>query len=169
MMAGTPTATPIWVKQGANYHLRQKALTRERKLERLGVADYAKTFEKPVQLPSLGLHGFVDLVLTGKGEVCPVEFKLNDKPPVRGARQQLIAYGFALEEMGIGSFDRGFILCGSQGKTYKQERKENSFKELQDLVGDVRKALSSPFLPYSDAQKNKCTQCEYLAHCNDRV
>lgn len=168
MTAGTPAPSPLWVRQGVEHHQRQRRLTRPRKLRALGLANAERHFEIPLESERLGLHGIVDLVLLTDEEVVPVEFKLQDAPPTRAICLQLLAYGLLGEEEYVRPFRRGLVICGSRSRTYPIQRTRKLEDRLEKTLICLRQDRSSPVLPPSSAQANKCTQCEYLAHCNDR-
>ena len=168
MRAGTPVASPLWVRQGVEHHQRQRRLTRPRKLKRLGLEDAERRFEVALESERLGLHGVVDLVLSTPGEVVPVEFKIQDAPPTRAIRLQLLAYGLLAEEAYNLPFERGLVIAGTRSRTYPVPGTDSLKEELFRYLASLRRDQASPVLPPSDAQENKCTQCEYLASCNDR-
>lgn len=168
LAAGTPAASPLWVRQGVEHHRRQRRLTRPRKLRALGLADAERRFEVSLESERFGLHGIVDLVLLTDDEVVPVEFKLQNAPPTRAICLQLLAYGLVAEAEYMRPFRRGLVICGSRSRTYPIQRTPDLENRLEQTLAHLRRDRASPVLPPSSAQANKCTQCEYLPHCNDR-
>lgn len=168
MAAGTPAPSPLWVRQGVEHHQKQPRLTRPRKLRTLGLPGAERRFEVPLESATLALHGIVDLILLTEDEVVPVEFKLQDAPPTQAICLQLLAYGLLAEEGFERPFRRGLVICGSRSRTYPVKRTGKLEERLGETLVHLREDRSSPVLPPSSAQANKCTQCEYLPHCNDR-
>jgi CRISPR-associated exonuclease Cas4 len=150
------------------HHYKQPRLTRPRKLRTLGLAEAERRFEVLLESATLGLHGIVDLVLLMEDEVVPVEFKLQDAPPTHAICMQLLAYGLLGEEGFERQFSRGLVICGSRSRTYPVKRTARLEEQLGETLARLREDRFSPVLPPSSAQANKCTQCEYLPHCNDR-
>ncbi len=168
MRNGTPVPEPMWVRQGTEHHLRQRRLTRTRKLARLGLDTAERCFEISLSDDELGIQGVVDLLLVERHEVVPVEFKLQDAPPTTAIQLQLIAYGLMAEKVFDRPFRRGLVISGSRTRTYPVKRSRSLERRCRKVIDNLRYDLGAPFLPPSSAQLNKCTQCEYLPRCNDR-
>jgi CRISPR/Cas system-associated exonuclease Cas4 (RecB family) len=59
-------------------------------------------------------------------------------------------------------------LFEKNAKTIPIKVEENIKLELIDLVEKIIKMIKIENLPYSSAEDEKCTQCEFLNYCNDR-
>jgi CRISPR-associated exonuclease Cas4 len=159
---------PIYVEQGRNFERRQQLLSRSRTLMRFGVDEGSLYFNQPVRSESLKLHGIVDAVLLTKGDVSPIEMKLEAKNPARGHLLQLAAYGMLLEEKFERPANVGFIMTGKEGRVIPVINLRDYRAEVADIVTTILGDLELGLLPPTRATMAKCEQCEYLAFCNDR-
>ena len=81
---------------------------------------------------------------------------------------QLIAYGILAEKIYDKKFDLGFVLFEKNAKTIPIEIKQFQKEELIQIADEIIKMIQSEKLPYSSADDEKCTQCEFENYCNDR-
>ena len=81
----------------------------------------------------------------------------------------MVGYGLLLERRFSIPFKRGFIVYSNNIKfhqiTFNEKLKEDFFK----TVKEIEKIEELGILPYSSADENRCSQCEYLNYCDDRI
>ena len=82
---------------------------------------------------------------------------------------QVIGYGILLERRYNLEFKRGFIIYSNNIKFYPinvtKTLKDDFFKTIEKIKNIIDKGN----LPFSSASENKCSQCEYLNFCDDRI
>ena len=158
-----------WVRQGVEFHDRQKEVFRHRTLKRFGLQAARRYFHYPVRSERWCLHGVVDCVLETEDEAFAVEIKLAGRAPSRGSILQVAAYGMLLPEAMGKPCRRAFVVLQRQGKTWPvvidTKRIEAVLRIRDEIIANLQAALF-PDSPASDAQ---CCQCEYLNYCNDRT
>lgn len=165
---GLQPATPLWVKQGEDYHAKQQELFKRRNLSRFGLEQAIWHFELSLWHNDLSFHGKPDALLELDEEVIPLEFKMTGSKPLPSQIVQLTAYGL-LAEKSMGKIcKRGFLLYEERGKTHEiifdELRKQKVFEVAMRILDNE----SRPLLPDSSAGEHQCGQCEYLNYCNDR-
>ncbi len=165
---GISPETPLWVKQGQDYHARQERLTRDRTLKRFGLDRATRHFRMRLSSERLGVHGIADAVLETETHVYPVEFKTEFSHAARGQLLQLTVYGLMAEEMKGKRFAAGFLLYGHKGKTRKVERSDDLTNDVERTLEAIRRNLAAARMPESPATAPQCGQCEYFNYCNDR-
>jgi CRISPR-associated exonuclease Cas4 len=165
---GITPETPLWVKQGEDYHERQERLTRDRTLRRFSLDHATRQFRVRLSSTRLSIHGIADAVLETVTEVYPVEFKTELSVAGRGQILQLMAYGMMAEEMQRKHFAAGFLLYGQKGKTRRIERTDALSSDAERVLNEIRRNLATARMPESSACAPQCGQCEYFNYCNDR-
>lgn len=164
----TPKVSPVWVKEGESHHKKQAELFKRRTLARFGLED--AEFKSNVNLShdEFKFYGICDGLIVSKTNIYPVEIKLHGTKPTYAQKMQLIAYGILAEKKYNKVFDLGFILFEKNGKTIPIKVEENDKKKVVDLVHEIIEMIQIARLPYSSADDEKCTQCEFENYCNDR-
>jgi CRISPR-associated exonuclease Cas4 len=165
---GITPETPLWVRQGQDYHQRQERLTRDRTLKRFGLAQAVRHFRMRLNSSELGIHGVADAVLETSDAVFPVEFKTEFSEAGRGQLLQLAAYGLMAEETLTKPFEAGFLLYGAKGKTRRIKRTDPLVNDVGRALAAIRQNLAAARMPESPASVPQCGQCEYFNYCNDR-
>ena len=74
-----------------------------------------------------------------------------------------------LEEKYSTNITKGFILYGKKGKTIPIEITQGRRKTVLDFLEKIISSGNKGVIPASDASTNKCSQCEYLNFCADRM
>ncbi|MCC5816494.1 MAG: CRISPR-associated protein Cas4 [Leptospira sp.] len=159
---------PIWTEQGQSFHSELEKLIIRRIPEKFGFNN--PSMEKRVNVVSeqLGLNGIVDFIFYNDTYVVPIEFKISGKKPTRGQELQLLAYGYALEEMKGLQFERGYFVMGSSKKPIAVFPNDFKRDEIINIRSSILQTYETMLMPESPASIHKCTQCEYLNLCNDR-
>ena len=162
-----PKVSPIWVKEEA-HHKKQTELFKRRTLSRFGLID--AEFKNNVTLSGddLNFYGICDGLIVSQTHIYPVEIKLHGDKPTKAQRMQLIAYGILAEKKFAKTFDLGFVLYEKNGKTVPIKVSENDKQEVITKVNEIIEMILVGKLPYSSADDEKCTQCEFENYCNDR-
>lgn len=163
-----PKVSPIWVKEGESHHKKQAELFKRRTLLRFGLENAA--FKNNVNLSNeaFNFYGICDGLIISDTHIYPVEIKLHGDKPTKAQKMQLIAYGILAEKKFERVFDLGFILYEKNAKTIPVKINEQDKQEVVTKVDEIRKMIQAGRLPYSSADDEKCTQCEFENYCNDR-
>jgi len=160
---------PLHVEIGKEYHNLQYKLTKHRKFKKLNINYHKVLKEYYIEDEELGVNGKVDLVFVCNDEIIPVEFKFIEKKPSYAYMLQVIGYGILLERRYNLEFKRGFIIYSNNIKFYPinvtKTLKDDFFKTIEKIKNIIDKGN----LPFSSASENKCSQCEYLNFCDDRI
>ena len=160
---------PKHIELGNDYHLLQYQLTKNRKFKKLKI-DYEKILtEFYLENKELNINGIVDLAFICKDEIIPVEYKFIENKPSFAYILQTVGYGILLEKEFKKPFKRGFIIYSNNIKFYQiilDEKLKNNFSKT---LKNIEKILENGILPNSSASEAKCSQCEYLNYCDDRI
>ncbi len=159
-----------WVDLGVDFHSTVEKLLKRRDLTRLSAKpDYVLKTEVDLYSKKMHMHGSCDGVIFFGENAIALEIKDNDYFNVNiGTKMQLIAYAMLIEEQFKVTVDNCFILLPSSKsikikKTLEDER--IVFNTIADIEIDCKKGV----LPKSCCNENKCTQCEFLNFCADRL
>ena len=163
-----PKVSPVWVKEGENHHKKQAELFKRRTLTRFHLED--ALFKSNINLSheDFNFYGICDGLIISNTNIYPIEIKLHGIKPTKAQKMQLIAYGILAEKIYDKKFDLGFILFEKNAKTIPIEIRQSQKEELIQIVDEIIKMIQSEKLPYSSADDEKCTQCEFENYCNDR-
>ena len=101
-------------------------------------------------------------------QVYKIVGKLHGQKPTKAQKMQLIAYGVLAEKIYKKDFNLGFISFEKNAKTVPINVNNDMKQEVQKIVNEIINLIKSEKLPYSNAEDEKCTQCEFLNYCNDR-
>ncbi len=166
---GVKPPSPVWVKLGTDFHDRQKILSKNRAFRHFNLFSAERLFDKHLVSRELGVHGIADLILMARDELCPVEFKMNAGRPHKGQIIQLAAYGMIAEEMYSRPLKRGFIITGRRAVTIPVVMDEGVRDMVVEGIRLLKKIIYDGRMPLSSASIEKCTQCEFINYCNDRL
>lgn len=160
---------PKHIDLGNKYHNLQYKLTKHRKFKKLNINYKKILIEKYLENEQLNIDGIVDLAFICEDEVIPVEFKFIEKKPSFSYILQVVGYGILLEKEFNLPFKRGFIIFSNNIKFYpiifNDKLKNDFFKTIEE----IEKIVQLGIFPNSNADENKCSQCEYLNYCDDRI
>ena len=163
-----PKVSPIWVKEGEDYHKSQEKLFKRRTLSRFNLenADFWQNVN--LSYSDLNFYGICDALIISDTNIYPIEIKLHGQKPTKAQKMQLIAYGVLAEKIYKKDFNLGFISFEKNAKTVAINIDIKMKQEVQKIVNEIINLIKSEKLPYSNAEDEKCTQCEFLNYCNDR-
>lgn len=160
---------PRHTQLGKEYHQLQYKLIKHRRFKKLNI-DYKNILtEKYLENEQLGINGKVDMAFICEKEVVPVEFKFIEKKPSYAYILQLAGYGILLEKEFNIPFNRGFIIYSNNIKFYKIVFNEKIKDDFLKTIDNIKEIVKRGILPYSSANENKCSQCEYINYCDDRI
>lgn len=165
-------ATPSWVKHGIRYHEVQQALSKRRNLGRYGLNESYRLTRINIGLVGKRwpVHGICDALLESPDALCPIEMKSGEQlVHIAGARIQLIAYAFMLEERYNKPVNKGFVLYGNRGKVYEVTIDEIARTWAHRILIALLDDMERYTLPDSPASATQCNQCEYQNFCADRL
>ena len=163
-----PKVSPIWVKEGENYHKSQEKLFKKRTLARFKLENASFWQNVNLSYSDLNFYGICDALIISDTNIYPVEIKLHGQKPTKAQKMQLIAYGVLAEKIYKKDFNLGFISFEKNAKTVPINVDIKMKQEVQKIVNEIINLIKSEKLPYSNAEDEKCTQCEFLNYCNDR-
>ena len=160
---------PKHVKLGEEYHNLQDNMLHSRKFKKLNI-NYEKILNNEyLSDEKLNISGIVDLAFITKDNVIPIEFKNITKKYSYGHILQLVGYGLLLEKKYNKAFEYGYIIFGNNLKFYKIKITNKHKKDFFDVVNKIDYIIENEIFPNSSANENKCSQCEYLNFCDDRI
>lgn len=163
--------TPLWVKNGVDFHEKTAMLQKRRKLTKFNLSGKGE-FKSNIFLKSTlyGIHGIADgILIMENGEIIPLEFKAQQNfIASRGHILQLTGYAILLEEKFQRKVKQGFILYGQRGKTMHVEFTEERKNKVIEVTQKIISSFETGLLPDSPATSAQCGQCEFLNFCGDR-
>lgn len=162
-----------WVERGKKAHIDIERLMKRRDLARIGLSKlYNLKQEISLSSEKLHIHGICDGFIETKDpkHFFPFEIKSSPTPqPSRSAALQLCAYAMMLEEHLGSQIKTGFILCGIKTKVYPIQLNEQIREETISCINRIIEDCDLSIVPDSDANEGKCSQCEFLNFCADRL
>jgi len=160
---------PKHVQLGSDYHTLQNKLIKHRRFKKLKINYTDIITEQYIEDKELGIGGIVDLFFICKDEVVPIEFKFIEKKPSFSNILQVVAYGLILEKEYNLPFKKAYIIYSNNIKFYKVEDIQKYKKSLFKTINEINEIVQLGILPDSSANEHKCSQCEYLNFCDDRL
>ncbi|WED21078.1 CRISPR-associated protein Cas4 [Vibrio sp. JC009] len=165
---GLKVPSPLWVKQGLEYHQRETMLSQSRTLSRYKASEGKLQFDVVLKSEKMGIHGLADAVLFCQDQSYVVEFKLDCIKPTRGQILQLTAYASMVEEFFGVTVSKGFISYGTKGKVHQINFAPENYRQLKVALEHIQQMQNTQLMPDTSASYAQCEQCEYLNFCNDR-
>lgn len=160
---------PKHVSLGQEYHQLQNHLTKSRKFKKLQIDYKELLIEKHLESRVLNINGIVDLAFICDDEVIPVDFKFIEKKPSYAYMLQVVGYGMLLEEKFKKPFKRGFIIYSRNIKFYNITFNQRLKRDFLQTIKKIEKIVDDEIFPHSSASENRCSQCEYINYCDDRI
>ena len=158
----------FFVKEGENYHKSQEKLFKRRTLSRFNLENADFWQNVTLSYSDLNFYGICDALIISDTNIYPIEMKLHGQKPTKAQKMQLIAYGVLAEKIYKKDFNLGFISFEKSAKTVPINVDIKMKQDVQKTVNEIINLIKSEKLPYSNAEDEKCTQCEFLNYCNDR-
>lgn len=163
--------TPIYPRQvslGIDYHKLQNEMLSHRKFKKFNINYQEIINEKYLENTTLNICGKVDLAFICDDEIIPIEFKNIEHKPNFSHIMQLCGYGILLEKEYNKKFEKAYVVHSNNMKFYEITITNTHLKNFYKVLESINEILNNDILPNSDADKNKCLQCEYLNYCDDR-
>jgi CRISPR-associated exonuclease Cas4 len=162
-----PVTYPMQI--GTTEHEVFSVLERRRSFKRYGLSHGERRFHVPLQAPSLGLTGVLDMLIITHERAFPVEFKHTVQRLNMNAKYQLVAYAMMVEECMSKSVECGFIYrILKQNVTVIPISRAMREKVLYALE-DMRVMIAQERLAEPPRQRGKCVECEFRRYCRDVI
>lgn len=161
---------PLHVNMGLEFHKMQTKLSKNRKFQKLKIDFEYILMDKYFEDEKLGICGKVDLALICKDEIVPIEFKFaNNKKPAYSHILQLFGYGKLLSDNFDKDFKQAVIIYDKYVKIFKIQITKKLEQDFLNTLNKIKQIKENNLLPQSSASEAKCTQCEYINYCDDRI
>jgi len=166
LLGGRRPAT-FKMDEGTRAHEEEGRRELRRSLRAYGLDSGERQFDVSLRSERLGLSGRLDMVIAGKNEVIPVDFKHGTAPPGRNHRYQLTAYALLVEEVWRRPVRRGFIglipLRRAVPVAITPAMREEVLREMRE----ARRMISLEEMPPPTRVRGRCTDCEFRRWCGD--
>jgi CRISPR-associated exonuclease Cas4 len=148
----------------------QEKLSKNRKFTKLNIEYEDVIMDKYFEDEKIGIAGKIDLALICKDEIIPIEFKdVETKKPTYSHILQLYGYGYLLSKNYNLDFKQAFIIYQNNIKLHHINITSKIKNDFFDTVDKIKQILDDDILPNSSANETKCSQCEYINFCDDRI
>ncbi|HIC91670.1 MAG TPA: CRISPR-associated protein Cas4 [Syntrophaceae bacterium] len=166
-----PNFRPITYKmeEGKLKQKEEERLEKRRSLSRFDLKEGEKHYNLKIFSQRLGLSGHLDMAISTKREVIPVDFKdgsFSKEPYVPlHHKYQLICYGFLLEEYFRKPSLRGFIHSLEDKKTREISFTEGAKSFTYTALRKIRHMISAESMPPPTRHFGRCRECEFKQIC----
>ena len=113
------------------------------------------------------MTGVLDLLIETESGAYPVEFKSTTQRLDLNAKCQLTAYAMMLEECRDVKVTGGFIYRIPTERITPVTISESLREKTRRALRDIRRMLSTEWMPPPTPQRGKCVECEFRRFCND--
>jgi CRISPR-associated exonuclease Cas4 len=131
------------------------------------MADAERVFEPDLYSERLHLSGRPDLVLIGRDESVPVEFKLTDREPGANQLAQLGVYALLIDETNWPPARRGFVRLIPSRRTFELSLDAELRRTILRSLAAMREVLVADERPAATPVRSRCRACEYRRFCPD--
>jgi len=161
---------PRHISLGEDYHKLQEALSKNRKFIKLNIDYKDIILDTYIENEDLNLCGKLDLLLICDDEIIPIEFKWTDnKKPSYSHILQLYGYGLIASKEYEKNFTKSMIVYSNNMKIFNINITDKIKDDFFKIVKSIENIVKESILPNSNADDIKCSQCEYLNFCDDRI
>lgn len=165
-----PLVRPTTYKMEASLEMHDKAASDEarRSLRAYGLSEGERRYDVTLVSERLGLSGRMDMVIVlGKQEAIPVDYKLSRHGEARHFHQQLAAYAELIEENWQIAVRRGFLYLLPERRAEEVKLTSRLRVGLRGQVVQMRQMIASQAMPEPTTAKARCINCEFRRFCND--
>jgi CRISPR-associated exonuclease Cas4 len=155
------------MEQGKIAEAQIDELEKRRKLREYRLAEGIRRFHVWIESKRLGLSGKLDLLIESPEGLFPVDFKLTTGRPHRNHVMQLCGYARLLEEVYQREITKGFVYLIPQNDAVIFDLTEDRKREVDQLIGDIRRMIEQERMPPPTPVRNRCADCEYRNYCGD--
>lgn len=155
------------MEHGKSAQVRLERLEGRRKLARYGLAGGRRHFGLYLRSKRLGLGGRMDLMIEMKAACFPVDFKFTTGRPHRNHRYQLGGYALLIEEAYGKTVETGFVYLIPQDDAAVCPLSPELKADCRRVLGEIRGMIEGERMPGPNANRNRCTDCEYQNYCRD--
>ena len=166
LLGGRRPAT-FKMDEGIRAHVEETRREARRSLRAYGLDEGKRQFDVSLRSERLGLAGRLDMVIEGKGEVIPVDFKHGTAQPGRNHRYQLTAYALLVEEIWKRPVRRGFISLIPLKQAVCRPITATMREEVLRTIARVRQMIAREQVPPPTRMRGRCRDCEFRRWCND--
>lgn len=164
---------PIYPRQvslGEEYHELQEELSKNRKFIKLNINYKEVLLDTYIENEELNLCGKLDLLFICEKEIIPVEFKWTDnRKPSYSHILQLYGYGLIASKEYKKDFTKSIISYSNNMKIFNIKITDKIKDDFLKILKAIEQVERNNILPNSNADDKKCSQCEYLNFCDDRI
>lgn len=164
-----PLERPVTFKMehGQTAEDRERDLEKRRTLHRYGLAEGQRDFNAALHSQTLALSGRVDLLVTTRTEIVPVEFKYTEDEPSENHYLQVTAYAMIAEKQYSATVPYGIICRLTDGETWRVEATADRRRRVQEMLDEIRNMIEHERFPEAPANRGKCVDCEFRRFCAD--
>ena len=166
-----PTVRPTTFKMEAGQVAHRDEADREkrRSLRTYRLGDGERVFDEWLEDEELGLRGKLDMAITRRDEVIPVEYKHSPGRLGHHVILQLVGYGLLLERWRGVPAQRGFVYYIPARRAREIPFDVDLKREVHDLVTGIEAMVEAERTPPPTPQRSRCEICEFRRFCNDVV
>ena len=155
------------MEEGKRAGERTEELEERRSLRAYGLRDGERHFNIDLQSSRLALIGKLDMAITQRHEVIPVEFKNTYSRPGLNHKYQLTAYALLCEEHFQKPARRGFIYLIPTKKPVEIPFTPETRRFTVQLLNRIRRMLDREQIPPPTRSRGRCRDCEFRRWCWD--
>lgn len=165
-----PLLRPLTYKMEASLEQHEKAAEDEarRSLRAYGLSEGERRFDVALASERLGLSGRMDMVIVlGKTEAIPVDYKLSRRGDARQYHQQLAAYAELIEDVWQIPVQRGFLYLLPERRAEAVKLAGRLRSNVRAEVAAIRRMIHEQAMPEPTPVRARCVDCEFRRFCND--
>lgn len=164
----SPRPTTYKMEEGKLEHERVTELEERRSLRAYGLADGERVFNLSLDSPRLGLAGRLDMLITTRYELIPVEFKNSEAGVGLNHKYQLAAYALLVEEHFRRPVRRAFVYFILAKRAQEVLIAPGMRRYVHRILNEIRENVARESMPDGTRVLGRCRVCEFLNFCNDR-
>ena len=139
-----------------------------RSLRAYGLDEGERHFAVHLHSDHLGLTSLLDMVITTRTEVIPVEYKHSTGSVGLHHKYQLAAYALLAQEKWDRPVRRGFFYFIPPKRAEEMIITGNRRHFVRRTLWEIRRMIDSEEKPAPTRHSGRCTDCEFRRYCDDR-